>query len=127
MKGLLRPHLEVHTSDQWPITGTVKSATKGAIPKIMDICVSLYPDLRSKGGIKVKATLEAISNPATTKLTRISLRSLTLAPGTLIEVGVVTFEFGGVAKLPRLLLQVEEFELDIYNILLNTASKTPAF
>lgn len=93
----------------------------------MDICVSLYPDLRSKGGIKVKATLEAISNPATTKLTRISLRSLTLAPGTLIEVGVVTFEFGGVAKLPRLLLQVEEFELDIYNILHNTASKTPAF
>ena len=30
MNGLRRPHLEVQTSDQWPITGTVNNATKGA-------------------------------------------------------------------------------------------------
>ena len=49
--------------------------------------------------MNVKATDEAISNPATTKLTRISLTSLTF-PGT---VGIVD----GV-KLLRLLLQDEE-------------------
>ena len=30
IKGLLRPHLEVHRSDQCPIVGTVNSAIKGA-------------------------------------------------------------------------------------------------
>ena len=49
--------------------------------------------------MNVKATDEAISNPATTKLTRTSLTSLTF-PGT---VGIVD----GV-KLLRLLLQDEE-------------------
>ena len=30
MKGLRRPHRDVHTSDQCPITGTVNNATNGA-------------------------------------------------------------------------------------------------
>ena len=77
-------------------------------PNIIDIWVSLYPDLSSSGGIKVKATEDAISKPATTKLTRISLKSLTFfdtdeQPGTAgtVEVG---------EKLLRLLLQFDEFE-----------------
>ena len=56
----------------------------------------------------MKATEDAISNPATTKLTRISLISLTFfdtdeQPGTAgtVEVG---------KKLLRLLLQFESFE-----------------
>ena len=78
------------------------------MPNIIDIWVSLYPDLSSSGGIKVKATEDAISNPATTKLTRISLISLTFfdtdeQPGTAwtVEVG---------EKLLRLLLQFDKFE-----------------
>ena len=56
----------------------------------------------------MKATEDAISKPATTKLTRISLKSLTFfdtneQPGTAgtVEVG---------EKLLRLLLQFDEFE-----------------
>ena len=49
--------------------------------------------------MNVKATDEAISSPATTKLTRISLKSLTF-PGTEATVDGV--------KLLRLLLQDEE-------------------
>ena len=30
IKGLLRPHLDVHKSDQCPIVGTVNSAINGA-------------------------------------------------------------------------------------------------
>ena len=78
------------------------------MPNIIDIWVSLYPDLSSSGGIKVKATEDAISNPATTKLTRISLISLTFfdtdeQPGT-----AETIEVG--EKLLRLLLQFDKFE-----------------
>ena len=56
----------------------------------------------------MKATEDAISKPATTKLTRISLKSLTFfdtgeQPGT-----AETVEVG--EKLLRLLLQFDEFE-----------------
>ena len=68
-------------------------------PNMIDICVSLYPALSRSGGMNVKATAEAISRPATTKLTRISLKSLTF-PGTEATVDGV--------KLLRLLLQDEE-------------------
>ena len=66
----------------------------------MVIWVSLYPDLSSNGGIKVKATEAATSRPATTKLISMSLRSVTLA----LMGGATGLE--GV-KLPRLLLQGE--------------------
>ena len=66
----------------------------------MVIWVSLYPDLSSNGGIKVKATEAATSRPATTKLINMSLRSVTLA----LMGGATGLE--GV-KLPRLLLQGE--------------------
>lgn len=100
MNGLRRPHNEVHESDQWPITGTVNNAMNGATPNIIDICVSLYPDFSSRGGMNVKATEEAISSPATTKLTSTNRRSLILmlaGPPPLPE------------QLPRLLIFLRSF------------------
>ena len=70
-------------------------------PNIIDIWVSLYPALSRSGGMNVKATAEAISRPATTKLTRISLKSLTLVD-TFDDPGTGVVELG--EKLVRLLL-----------------------
>ena len=103
MNGRRRPHRDVQESEIWPIRGTcgvqrfphllvwklitVKSARKGATPRMIDMFVSVKPawkikfqkmqyviyknqklTFRRSGGMKVKATQAAISSPATTAL-----------------------------------------------------------